>query len=229
VIVSHRYQFVFVKTRKTAGTSVEIALSAVCGPDDIITPLLDEDERIRESQGGRPPQCLEPPLWRWNMSDWGKAIVYQKPPRYLDHLPAITIRRLIGRRRWDSYFSFAVERNPWDLAVSAYFWHRYQWGYEGTFHEFIRSSHLKWYSNWPIYSHKDRVMVDAVLRFEQLEQGLHEVASRLCLPEPLRLPMAKAAQRVDRRPYQELYTANDHDVVASVFRREIEEFRWRFG
>jgi len=37
VIASHRHRFVFVKTRKTAGTSLEIALSRHCGPDDVVT------------------------------------------------------------------------------------------------------------------------------------------------------------------------------------------------
>ena len=44
VIASHQHRFIFLKTRKTAGTSVEIALSKVCGPDDIITEISPEDQ-----------------------------------------------------------------------------------------------------------------------------------------------------------------------------------------
>ena len=43
MIASHQHRFIFLKTRKTAGTSVEIALSKVCGPDDIITEISPED------------------------------------------------------------------------------------------------------------------------------------------------------------------------------------------
>ncbi|MEL6382956.1 MAG: chondroitin 4-O-sulfotransferase, partial [Cyanobacteria bacterium J06626_18] len=32
MIISHEYKFIFLKTRKTAGTSIEIALSKFCGP-----------------------------------------------------------------------------------------------------------------------------------------------------------------------------------------------------
>lgn len=32
MIVSHRYRYIFIKTKKTAGTSIEIALSRHCGP-----------------------------------------------------------------------------------------------------------------------------------------------------------------------------------------------------
>ncbi len=34
MIVSHKYEFVFIKTKKTAGASVEIALSKFCGVED---------------------------------------------------------------------------------------------------------------------------------------------------------------------------------------------------
>ena len=47
MILSHRYRYLFLKTNKTAGTSIEIALSKFCGPDDIITPISPEDEAIR--------------------------------------------------------------------------------------------------------------------------------------------------------------------------------------
>jgi hypothetical protein len=32
MIVSHRYRYIFIKTKKTTGTSIEIALSRHCGP-----------------------------------------------------------------------------------------------------------------------------------------------------------------------------------------------------
>lgn len=45
----------FVKPKKTAGTSVEIALSRNAGSEDIVTPLLEEDEKIRWDLGGQFP------------------------------------------------------------------------------------------------------------------------------------------------------------------------------
>lgn len=51
MIVSDRYGFVFLKTRKTAGTSIEIALRQFAGPDDVFTPLGRGDERICRELG----------------------------------------------------------------------------------------------------------------------------------------------------------------------------------
>ena len=107
MIVSHEHRFIFLKTRKTAGTSVEIALSRICGPDDIITPITETDEQLRKAAGGRPPQH------------------YTAPPLEIEgraHMPASAVRRIVGTDVWESYFKFAIERNPWDAVVSLYYW-----------------------------------------------------------------------------------------------------------
>ena len=53
MIISHRHRFIYVKARKVAGTSVEVALAKHCGDADIVTPVggfspkWDEDEYER--------------------------------------------------------------------------------------------------------------------------------------------------------------------------------------
>lgn len=47
MIISHKHRFIFIKTRKTAGTSIEISLSRYCGKDDVITPITPADEVLR--------------------------------------------------------------------------------------------------------------------------------------------------------------------------------------
>ena len=52
MIVSHSRRFIFIKTRKVAGTSVELFLSQLCSQEDIITPL-GLDEVLRPGMGAR--------------------------------------------------------------------------------------------------------------------------------------------------------------------------------
>ena len=44
MIISHSRKFIFVKTYKTAGSSLEIALSKYCAKGDVLTPVDSEEE-----------------------------------------------------------------------------------------------------------------------------------------------------------------------------------------
>ena len=56
MIVSHQHRFIFIKTQKTAGTSIEMALSSICGATDIISAISPIDEKNRINHGSRSAQ-----------------------------------------------------------------------------------------------------------------------------------------------------------------------------
>jgi len=202
VIISHEHEFVFLKTRKTAGTSVEIALSTVCGPDDVITPIVEEDEELRRAAGGRGPQNHEsPPLRR----------------RAYNHMPAQMVRQILGREKWQRYFTFSIDRNPWDAVVSLYHW-RYRGTEPMPFGDFVRSPMVEEYAvkNARIYRLRGEIAVDRVCRYESLDQDVREVWGRLGLPGEPALPHAKGGTR-PRGSYAAYYDDDTAARVAELF------------
>lgn len=63
MIVSKKYGFIFLKIRKTAGTSIEIALSRATARDDVITPISADDEILRQKWGAWSPELRGPARW----------------------------------------------------------------------------------------------------------------------------------------------------------------------
>lgn len=51
MIISYSREFIFLKTQKTGGSSVEIALSTLCNDDDVLTNLTPDEERVRRALG----------------------------------------------------------------------------------------------------------------------------------------------------------------------------------
>lgn len=213
MILSHKYKFIFIKTKKTAGTSIEIALSKFCGPTDIITPITPADEIIRARLGYRGPQ---------NYSS-------SQGPFY-NHIAAREIAEKIDPAVWETYYKFCVERNPWDKVVSWYYWEN-RTEPRPSLSQFIRSGRAALVGGpggFNLYTINDRIVVDKVLLYENLQQEMETLALRLNLPEVPRLPNAKAEFRVDKKPVTAFYGEQDRNTIATIFSREISLFGYAF-
>ncbi|MGB5102364.1 MAG: sulfotransferase family 2 domain-containing protein [Steroidobacteraceae bacterium] len=245
MILNHAFQFIFLKTKKTAGTSVEIALSRYCSPGDIVTRLGARDEPKRTALGYQGPTNYLVPRAQWTHGDrlrhlcytphrWrrtllGKEINMRKEVSYYNHMPALELRGRLPADTWNGYFKFCVERNPWDRAVSAYFWENRNAKHLPDFMAFLRRlQRTDLLSNYSTYAIDGRIAVDRVLRYEALQAGLEQVGRDLGLPGPLDVPRTKQEFRTDRRPYAEFYTAESRDFVAAACAAEIEAFGYRF-
>ena len=196
MVISHKYRFIFIKTGKTAGTSIEVFLSSVCGPDDVLTPIY--------------------------------PIVESHTPRnhagFYNRMPAHEIREKVGPSIWQSYFKFCVERNPWEKTVSYFHMARARYGEQLSMDQFLGSKELP--INYPRYTELNdasKVIVDRVILYEDLQNGLNEVFGRLHIPFGGSLePRAKSNYRSDRRPYTEVFTPDQAEFVRRVYLPEIE-------
>jgi len=161
MIVSHRHRFIFLKTRKTAGTSVEIALARICGDDDVLTPIGDADAKVRFEFAGRDAQNIHVPWRRAVLGVVGARSIPQRRPVFYNHMPAAAARALLGKEIWNSYFKFTIERNPFDRLISFYYFQNRGNANPPGFSEWL--PHAKHPQNWPIYSIGQTVAVDYVI------------------------------------------------------------------
>jgi hypothetical protein len=191
MILSHRHRFIFVRTRKTASTSMEIELSRHVGPDDIVTSMSPRDEALRRQYGGRGPQNhLHAAAVEDGLTPPGPG----PDVRFYNHMPAREIRALVGDPVWASYFTFCFDRSPWEKVVSLYY-HRHRGPRRPSLREFVDSGAAADAFNWPLYTHNGDILVDFVGRYEQLDRDLRIAFRRIGIPVPERLPRAKTQFR----------------------------------
>lgn len=222
MIINHKYKFIFIRTRKTAGTSIEIALSQFCDTLDIITPIAVEDESKRQELGFRGPQNYNIPLRVYNKSDWLRLLWRRKPKHFFNHASSYYIQDNVAQDSWDNYFKFCFERDPFDKAISRYYWSTRE--PRPDIADYLESVPIKLLSNWDIYTINDQIAVDFVGRFENLSDDLAIVARKLGLVGELSLPRAKGGYRVDRQHYSQVLNTQAHARIELVCAKEMAAF-----
>lgn len=84
--------------------------------------------------------------------------------------------------------------------------------------------------NYPKYTNgQGEIIVDRVIKYEQLNEGLAQVFGQFSIPFSGELGVkAKAGYRSDRRPYREVLTRDQRDTVSKIFQAEIQLHDYTF-
>ena len=223
MIVSHSRKFIFVKCRKTASTSVERSLHPSLDAEDIWTPLSNPATDGNNYYTVRPLNTLASGsrLLRRFLSK-GRLL---KAAAFADHTGIAEIEKALGADLVRTYFKFCFDRNPWDFAVSLYFHHRHKGRLQRVdFEEFLFTYPIL--LNSSLYCTDRKVAVDAVFRYEELEQSLAELGRRLTLKSVV-LP----GDKTQRRPpgdYRQYYSQASRDEVARRWHDTIRLLNYDF-
>lgn len=233
MIISHTHKFIFIKSFKTAGTSVEAALSNYCSGNDIVTPL--NDYRHNRDENGR---------FIHKAMNAEEYIQLNLPN--LQHVEALTIKSTVLAEAWNSYFKFSITRNPWDRAVSYFFWEKRRdpalnpkkkfYHYLGVpfnelnqlkqlFSTYIRNA--TWPNNDCFYTIDDELCTDFVIRYERLSEDYSTVCRKLGLPDN-RLPRLKGGIRKQPFHYSDYYDDETAAIVAERHQNDIRLFGYEF-
>lgn len=217
MLLSIKYNFLFVHIAKTGGTSVRSALQSLRWRDPWYYPQF-LCSRLSHLSGHR---------------------IGSKFPR---HSRIVAAREMLPETYFNDLFKFAIVRNPWDLQVSSYHHIRRErphlMSHIETFEEFI---HWKLDPQRPYQFHVDtsiqsqldylidlhgKILVDFIGHYENLNEDFSEITRHIGV-DHLSLPhKRKATDR--KKDYRSYYTDSLAERVGDYFRRDIEALGYRF-
>jgi len=229
MIISHKYKFIFIKTRKTAGTSIEVFLSQHCAADDIATPIYPhvEPHLSRNYHGFWNP--LPEMVYRkgWNINKTISDVLKRR--KFFNHMPAKVVQARVSREIWRNYYKFCVERNPWDKTLSHYYTVNVRTKKNLSLDAYFQQR--SFCVDHPKYLDEDgNFLVDRVVRYESLSQELGEVFEQLGIPFDGSLGVyAKGNYRKDKSPYQDVFSTSQAEMIRKAFAKEIALYGYSYG
>jgi hypothetical protein len=246
MILSRKWGVLLVKGKKVAGTSVEMALSRICGPDDIITPFgpLDELRRLREfgthgrnyaasreleqhylklvTSGTIPPQIRIPT---------GEGIYY-------NHMSLLEVEDLGNDT--EGILIFCVERSPYAKVLSyinmALVRKRGQAGQErrvSTLEEikssaghYLADGSIRSVNNIGLYKDRSGHVAAEVLCYERLADDFAKLLRRIGAPS-IALPRAKPGINSNSLDPKQFFRRDQIEQINAMFREEFSAFGYK--
>jgi hypothetical protein len=217
MLLSVKYNFLFVHIAKTGGTSVRAALQTLRWRDPWYYPQFI---------------CSR-------LSHLSNHRLGSKFPR---HSRIVAAKEMLPETYFDGLFKFAVVRNPWDLQVSSYHHIRRERphliAHIEDFDHFVRwkldpQRDYQYHVDTSIQSQLDylidlqgNILVDFIGHYESLAEDFEEITRRIGV-EGVKLPHKRKA--TDRKQdYRGYYSDDLADLVGEHFQRDIEALGYRF-
>jgi hypothetical protein len=149
--------------------------------------------------------------------------------KFYNHMPAREVKQRVPADVWNGYFKFCVERNPWDKVLSHYNMHAAREGGGLSLDDYLARGRFPINDFRYLDRSRNKIIVDRIVRFENLLPELGEIFAQLKIPFKGTLGVAaKSEYRADRRPYGQVFNDRQRRIVEKAFAKEIELHGYRF-
>lgn len=218
MLVSHRFRFIYTKTIKTGGTSVESYFEKYCMKDGEWKFSHSRDEYISE------------------YGVIGYRGIDNSKSKFYNHMPASLIRDLIGEQMWNDFFKFCVIRNPYDKIISAFFhleakrviMPELKQQRVCHFREWIKSGRGL-INDRELYTIDNKICMDDFIRTESMLHDLERICNHLGVPyAPDELPRLKSGFKPSDVLLSEYFDKETDQIVRKYYAFEFETFGYPF-
>ncbi|MCC3860006.1 sulfotransferase family 2 domain-containing protein [Pseudemcibacter aquimaris] len=172
MIISHEHKIIFLKTKKVAGTSFEMALSKFCGPDCIITPISPVDEKERTLLGFRPSQnYLEKDRVGVGVTGHPNCNIRGD---FANHDTAEKIFHQISDEMFNDYLKISIYRNPLDFLISYYYFYMRNLpdANRVPFKYWVANNHHRIKENYQIAPETGPYAADIIMQYENIDSEI---------------------------------------------------------
>jgi hypothetical protein len=243
LILSEKFKFVFIKGKRVGGTSVEIALSTICGLSDIVTPIapVDELERMRLGASARNYAAVREREHAYvaRIKTTPRNALAQVPvptERYYNHMPLREVIALYGPAV-ASFDIVCVERSPFAKILSWANWLASAEAYLSggqlqsdlrmlrcSIDRIFETGEFAEVKNIDLYRDDDGRVAAHALRHENLEADLEAFLNSRGLTKLRHLPRAKAGLKSERLDPLEFFSPYQLRTINDVFADEFDTF-----
>ena len=217
MILSNRYNFLYVHIAKTGGTSVRAALTSLRWRDPYY-------------------------FAQWICSRLSGITGHRIASKLPRHSKIICAQEMLPHEFFQSLYKFAFVRNPWDLQVSSYHHLKRERPFLLEGHEsFEAFTRWKLDPTRPYQYHLDtaitpmtdylvdlrgNLLTDYIGRYERLQDDWAHICKHLGIPHQELPHERKATDR--KKDYRSYYTAELAELVGDYFKRDVELLGYRF-
>lgn len=249
MIINYKHKFIFLHSRKAAGSSITSMLNPHMGPNCIQIGAwkesLDNGGVLNQYHSDllknhkmeyilsllSPKRLAKFSLQHMHHSAINNVLkekfgqIYgQNPP----HMTAKNLKKHFPKEF--SYFKFSVVRHPVDFEISDYFWRKGKFKYQNvSFKDFLEmklspsknsiNAVASPSTNWPIISINDHLQCDVCINFDNLKDELQDVLKHLGISTNS-IPHAKKGAYINKQAL----SADEKKIILKLHSHEIEVF-----